>query len=71
VDSEAIREEVLRAWEEEMYEVMGRDGRSRDVYDAILEGRREEALDIVEVMQEEAIEIVAGKHPVEFARFVK
>ena len=70
-DWEAIREEVLRGWGDEVLEVMGKDERARDVYTAILEGRREEALDIVEVMQEEAIEIVARKHPVEFARYVK
>jgi len=69
-DWEAIREEVLRGWGDEVLEVMGKDERARDVYTAILEGRREEALDIVEVMQEEAIEIVARKHPVEFARYI-
>jgi len=70
-DCGAIREEVLRGWGDEVLEVMGKDERARDVYTAILEGRGEEALDIVEVMQEEAIEIVARKHPVEFARYVK
>jgi len=70
-DWEAIREEVLRGCGDEVLEVMGRDERGRDVYQAIFERRFDDALELVDAMREEAIEIVARKHPVDFARYIR
>ncbi len=69
LDWPAAKAEALRGWGDEVERIMGEDERARDVYTALLQGRPDEALQIVEEIREDAIDAVVRKHPHEFAEY--
>ena len=69
-DWQGIRLEVAAHWEDELYEIMDNDERTRELLELLCHRRNDEAMEVIADMRKDAIEVLLKRHPVEFARFV-